>query len=80
MTKSNLQEQLTQARADHAKATVDAATYKRLYESQQSDNGKIREQLQHQERLVRTLLDVLADRVHPIPATVNVKMDYRVAK
>lgn len=74
-----LRKALYQCQKDHAKACIDATTYKRLYENQQKFNGTVSDRLRHAERLVRTLTDALADKYHPLPTNVNVKMDYRIA-
>jgi len=74
-----LRKALYQCQKDHAKACVDAAAYKGLYENQQKYNQTISDRLRHAERLVRTLTDALADKYYPLPTNINVSMDWRVA-
>lgn len=71
--------QLSEAQAERDRFSKDAATYKRLYESQQGYNKTIGEQLRHAERQVRALLDALTDKYQPIPTEIKVSMDYRIA-
>ncbi len=57
----------------------EADTYMDKYFTETRRNKELTTQLRHQQRLVRTLLDVLADQKHPLPTNVQVSLDYKVA-
>ena len=62
---------------DYRKVAADAATYRRLYNSQQEHNKCISDERDRKDRLVRTLLDALADKYYPVPTNTTVNMKHR---